>query len=277
MMSTLIETQNLCYEYQRDNETTMALKNINISISEGEFVVIIGHNGSGKSTLAKHLNALLLPSKGDVWVKGMNTRDEEQVWSIRQQVGMVFQNPDNQLVATVVEEDVAFGPENLGVPSKEIAQRVENALKAVDMLQYRRHAPHHLSGGQKQRIAIAGVLAMIPSCIVLDEPTAMLDPLGRKEVMDTIIDLNKNKGMSVIHVTHHMEEAIEADRIIVMAAGEVVQEGTPKTIFSQVDELKQRGLDVPQMTELAFALKQQGIDIPEGILSVEEMVNCLCP
>ncbi len=277
MMPTLIETQNLCYEYKHENEITIALKNINISIDEGEFVVIIGHNGSGKSTLAKHLNALFLPSKGDVWIKGMNTRNEEQLWSIRQQVGMVFQNPDNQLVATIVEEDVAFGPENLGVPSNEIVKRVEDSLKAVNMLQYRRHAPHHLSGGQKQRIAIAGVLAMLPSCIVLDEPTAMLDPLGRKEVMDTIIDLNKSKGMTVIHVTHHMEEAIEADRIIVMAAGEVVQEGTPKTIFSQVNELKQLGLDVPQMTELAFALKQQGIHVPEGVLSLEEMVNCLCP
>ncbi|HHV71044.1 MAG TPA: energy-coupling factor transporter ATPase [Clostridia bacterium] len=274
----MIVTEKLCHHYNRgtDNEV-LALKGINISIKKGEFVAILGHNGSGKSTLAKHFNCLLLPSSGVVYVKNMNTADEDNLWNLRQTVGMVFQNPDNQLVATIVEEDVAFGPENLGIEPKKIRQRVDEALKAVGMEEFSKHAPHLLSGGQKQRVAIAGVLAMEPECIVLDEPTAMLDPAGRKEVMRTIKKLNREKGITVVHITHFMDEAVEADRIIVMEAGKVVMEGTPAEVFSQVEKLKAIGLDVPQVTELAYLLRKEGVDIEPNILTIEEMVMKLCP
>jgi energy-coupling factor transport system ATP-binding protein len=273
----MIVTEKLNHQYNREaGRQVLALKGVDITITKGEFVVILGHNGSGKSTLAKHLNCLLLPSSGAVYVKGMNTSEEKHVWDIRQTVGMVFQNPDNQLVATVVEEDVAFGPENLGIKPDEIRNRVDNSLKSVGMYQFRQHAPHLLSGGQKQRVAIAGVLAMEPECIVLDEPTAMLDPVGRKEVISTIKKLNREKGITVVHITHFMDEAVEADRIIVMEAGHVVMDGSPADVFSRVEELKAIGLDVPQVTELAYSLRKEGLDIEGNILTIEEMVMKLC-
>jgi len=269
----MIETHNLYYNYQNpDGSETPALKNINLKINKGEFVAIIGHNGSGKSTLAKHFNALLLPTKGDVFVKGINTRGRGRVWEIRQIAGMVFQNPDNQLVAAVVEEDVAFGPENLGIEPQKIRERVREALKTVEMEEYATHAPHLLSGGQKQRVAIAGVIAMRPECIILDEPTAMLDPSGRREVLNTVKKLNREEGITVVHITHFMEEAVEADRVIVMEAGEIIMDDKPIEVFSRVKELKALGLDVPQVTELAYNLHNKGFSINPRLLTVEEMV-----
>lgn len=277
-MQNMIETDNLVFNYkvEEGKQEVAALNNINLSIGKGEFVVIIGHNGSGKSTLAKHMNALLLPSSGKMYVKGMDSLDENNLWNIRQTAGMVFQNPDNQIVATIVEEDVAFGPENLGIPPQEIRRRVDESLEIVDMVDYKKHAPHLLSGGQKQRVAIAGVMAMRPECIVLDEPTAMLDPSGRKEVIATIKKLNREEGITIVLITHYMEEAVDADRVIVMEEGEVVLSGTPKEVFSRVEELKRIGLDVPQMTELAYELRKEGIDIAKDTLTIEEMVVQLC-
>lgn len=268
---------NYRYPSSQEGQGIHALKDINLEIQKGEFVVVIGHNGSGKSTLAKMLNGLLLPDTGLVLVGGKSTADPEHYWTIRQQVGMVFQNPDNQLIATIVEEDVAFGPENLGVPSAQILHRVQEALNAVDMLKYRRHAPHLLSGGQKQRVAIAGILAMRPRCLVLDEPTAMLDPRGRREVLSTVRKLNKQEGMTVVWITHHMDEAAHADRVIVMEDGRAVLEGTPKQVFSQTRLLEDLDLDVPVVTRLGQVLSEEGFDLPQDILTVEEMVKLLCP
>ncbi|MBU5678097.1 energy-coupling factor transporter ATPase [Alkaliphilus sp. MSJ-5] len=276
-MSKMIEVNNIQFQYKNnDDEGMLALNDVTVTVESGEFVVVIGHNGSGKSTLAKHMNALLLPTKGDVLVKGLNTKEEENIWNIRQTAGMVFQNPDNQIVATIVEEDVAFGPENLGVPPVEIIRRVEEALNIVDMLEYRGKAPHLLSGGQKQRIAIAGVIAMRPNCIIFDEPTAMLDPSGRKEVINTIKKLNKEENITIVHITHFMEEAVDADRVIVMENGQIVLEGKPKEVFSKVEQLKELGLDVPQITDLTNELIKEGIDLPQDILTVDEMVMRLC-
>ena len=276
-MPKMVEVQNIQFYYKSDREeTALALKDITVTVEPGEFIVVIGHNGSGKSTLAKHMNALLLPTKGDVFVKGLNTKDEANVWNIRQNAGMVFQNPDNQIVATIVEEDVAFGPENLGIPPAEIYRRVEEALNIVDMLEYRDKAPHLLSGGQKQRIAIAGIIAMKPNCIIFDEPTAMLDPAGRREVISTIKKLNKEESITIVHITHFMEEAVNADRVIVMEEGQIILEGTPKEVFSNVEQLKESGLDVPQMTDLTNELIKEGIDLPRDILTVDEMVMELC-
>ncbi|HHV26625.1 energy-coupling factor transporter ATPase [Anaerosalibacter bizertensis] len=276
MSNEMINIENATYKYSTiDEQGFTALKDVNLTVNRGEFLVVLGHNGSGKSTLAKLMNALLLPTSGNVYVKGMDTKNEEKLWDIRQSAGMVFQNPDNQLVATIVEEDVAFGPENQGIDPKEIRQRVDQALEIVEMSKYKKHAPHLLSGGQKQRIAIAGVLAMNPDCIILDEPTAMLDPIGRKEVMDTIKKLNKEQNKTIVHITHYMEEAVEADRIVVMEKGQIIMEGTPREVFSKVKEMKEIGLDVPQVTELAYELRKEGIDIPSDILTVEELVMAL--
>ncbi|SCZ09007.1 energy-coupling factor transporter ATPase [Alkaliphilus peptidifermentans] len=275
-MLKMIEVDKVTYDYSNNEQEVIALNDITLEVKQGEFVVIIGHNGSGKSTLAKHLNALLLPTEGDVSVKGLNTKDEDKIWEIRQIAGMVFQNPDNQIVATIVEEDIAFGPENLGIKPSEIIERVSDSLKTVDMEEFRHKAPHLLSGGQKQRIAIAGVIAMRPNCIIFDEPTAMLDPSGRKEVIKTIKKLNKEEQITIIHITHFMEEAVDADRVIVMEAGDIVLEGAPREVFSQVERLKELGLDVPQVTELAHQLIQEGIDLPHDILTVDEMVMNLC-
>ena len=274
---TLIEVKHLNHVYEDENgNLVQALKDINLTINRGEFVAIIGTNGSGKSTLAKHFNVLLEPSQGQVLVAGMDTRQPEQVWNIRQQVGMVFQNPDNQIVAAIVEEDVAFGPENLGVPAPEIRSRVDAALAAVNMSDYALHGPHLLSGGQKQRIAIAGVLAMKPKCIILDEPTAMLDPKGRKEVMDTVYRLNKEEGITIVYITHFMEEAALADRIIVMKQGKVIDEGAPKDVFMNVDTLKGLGLDVPVPSEIAVRLQEKGVAMPKGITTNEELGEAIC-
>ena len=275
-MGPMIDVQDIIFKYSSLDEEIKALDGVNIQVKKGEFVVIIGHNGSGKSTLAKHMNALLIPSQGDVLIKGMNTKDESKIWDIRQIAGMVFQNPDNQIVATIVEEDVAFGPENLGIAPKEIRNRVDEALNIVDMAEYSKKAPHLLSGGQKQRIAIAGVIAMRPDCIIFDEPTAMLDPSGRKEVINTIEKLNAEENITIIHITHFMEEAVNADRVIVMEQGKIVLEGSPREVFSQVETLKELGLDVPQVTDLAYELNKEGIDLPKDILTVDEMVMELC-
>ena len=276
-MTGIITAENVVFEYiGHESNRIMALNNVSQEIKKGEFVAILGHNGSGKSTLAKHFNALLLPSQGAIYVKGLDTRKEENTWNIRQTAGMVFQNPDNQIVATVVEEDVAFGPENLGIEPAEIRRRVDEALKAVDMSDYAKDAPHYLSGGQKQRISIAGIIAMKPECIILDEPTAMLDPSGRKEVMATIRRLNKEEGITVILITHFMDEAVQADRVIVMQKGQIIMEGTPKQVFVEIDKLKEVGLDVPQVTELCSRLRKEGIDISPDVLTVEEMVVELC-
>lgn len=276
-MDAMIKVSGLGHRYNPGTENeTLALAGIDLDVRPGEFLVIIGHNGSGKSTLAKHFNALLLPEEGQVLVAGMDTARPENLWRVRQTAGMVFQNPDNQIVATVVEEDVAFGPENLGVPPAEIAARVDAALVAVGMEAYRHHAPHLLSGGQKQRVAIAGILAMKPACIILDEATAMLDPVGRAEVLSTVRRLNKQEGITVIHITHYMDEAVGADRVIVMEAGRIVLSGTPRQVFAQVERLKELGLDVPQATELAHQLRQCGFDIPPDVLTVEELVDHLC-
>ena len=254
----------------------MLLNDVNLQITEGEFIAILGHNGSGKSTMAKHMNALLIPTDGKMLVNKMDTSDMNNLWNIRETAGMVFQNPDNQLVATIVEEDVAFGPENLGVPPEEIRKRVDEALERVGMSEYKKHAPHLLSGGQKQRIAIAGILAMQPKCIIFDEPTAMLDPSGRKEVLDTIIDLNRNYGITVILITHYMDEAAKADRIVVMDKGKLILDGKPRDVFSNVEKMKNIGLDVPQVTELSYELQKLGINIDTRILDVNEMVNAIC-
>ena len=257
-------------------ETQRAVDGVDIDIKEGQFVAILGHNGSGKSTFAKHINALLLPSDGTIWIDGINTSEEPELWKVRQKAGMVFQNPDNQIIGTVVEEDVGFGPENMGVPTEDIWKRVNESLEKTGMTAYRHHSPNKLSGGQKQRVAIAGVMAMRPKCIVLDEPTAMLDPNGRKEVLAAVHQLNKQENVTVVLITHYMEEVIDADHVIVMDGGHVVMEGTPREIFSQVETLKKYRLDVPQVTLLAHELKQSGVDIPDGILTTEELVNALC-
>lgn len=275
-MSEIVRVENLVYRYDDEIVTKNAVDNVSLNINEGEFVVIIGHNGSGKSTLAKHFNGIFYPTQGDVYIKGMNTKDDALIWDIRQKAGMVFQNPDNQIVATIVEEDVAFGPENLGVDKDIIRQRVDEALRLVNMTEFAKKQPHNLSGGQKQRVAIAGIIAMRPDCIIFDEPTAMLDPSGRKEVVDTILKLNKEEGKTVIHITHFMDEATNADRVIVMDKGRIKMEGKPREIFSRVEELKALGLDVPQMTELSYELNQEGIKTREDILTVEEMVEELC-
>ncbi len=273
-----IISENLKYVYPPDGEgnTKLAIDGVNITINKGEFVVVLGHNGSGKSTFAKHLNGLLIPSEGKITVAGYDTSNEENIWNVRSKAGMVFQNPDNQIVATIVEEDVAFGPENLGIEPSEIRRRVDAALKRVNMFDYKKHGPHLLSGGQKQRVAIAGILAMSPECIILDEPTAMLDPSGRKEVMDTILDLNRNQGITIILITHYMEEAVAADKIYVMDSGRVINEGTPREVFEDVKTMKNVGLDVPQMTELAYELKKSGVNIDTNILTIDEMVRELC-
>lgn len=277
----MIQTEKLVYEYEKRDEegnvigTSRAIDEVDIEAKEGQFIAILGHNGSGKSTLAKHLNAILMPTEGSVWVDGKNTSNPDELWNVRQSAGMVFQNPDNQIIGTVVEEDVGFGPENLGVPTDEIWQRVEESMKAVGMIEYRHHSPNKLSGGQKQRVAIAGVVAMEPKCIVMDEPTAMLDPVGRREVLKTVHKLRKQKKVTVILITHYMEEVVDADKIFVMDHGKVVMEGSPKEIFSKVDELKSYRLDVPQVTILADELRKRGLDIPKGILRKEELVEAV--
>ena len=278
----IIKTEHLVYEYEKRDEegnvigVSRAIDGVDVDVTPGQFVAVLGHNGSGKSTFAKHLNAILVPTEGTVWVDGKNTGDPGELLPVRQTAGMVFQNPDNQIIGTVVEEDVGFGPENLGVPTEDIWKRVEESLKAVGMLEYRHHSPNKLSGGQKQRVAIAGVVAMEPKCIVLDEPTAMLDPSGRKEVLRTLKELREKKKVTVILITHYMEEVIDADKIYVMDHGHVVMEGTPREIFSQVDTLKKYRLDVPQVTILADELKKRGLEIPGGILRKEELVEALC-
>ena len=278
----MIRAEKLTFDYAKTNEEgnveswKRAVDGVDLEIRSGEFIAILGHNGSGKSTLAKHINAILLPTEGTLWVDGMDTKDEDKLWDIRQDAGMVFQNPDNQIIGTVVEEDVGFGPENLGVPTDEIWERVEESLKAVGMLKYRKHSPNRLSGGQKQRVAIAGVMAMHPRCIVLDEPTAMLDPHGRKSVIRTVQKLNREEQITVILITHYMEEVIEADRVIVMDDGKVVMQGTPREIFSQVNRLKELRLDVPQATLVAYELQKKGFPLRNGILSNEELVEELC-
>ena len=275
----IISAQNVEFAYEptepTDETPPAVLKGVSLDIKRGEFVAVLGHNGSGKSTLAKHFNCILLPSKGAVFVDGVDTRDGEYIYDIRQTVGMVFQNPDNQIVATIVEEDVAFAPENLGVEPAEIRRRVDAALRAVGMYDHRESAPHQLSGGQKQRVAIAGIIAMQPECIVLDEPTAMLDPRGRAEVLSTIRRLNRENGITVILITHYMDEAAQCDRVVVMDSGEILRDGTPKEVFSHVEQLKSVGLDVPQVTELAYELKKSGIDLPDGIISVDECADAL--
>ena len=275
-MSAIIQTDDLRFSYPAVEGTApVVLDGVSLDIEEGSFVAVLGHNGSGKSTLAKHMNAILLPSGGSVYVDGIDTADEDKLLDIRRTVGMVFQNPDNQIVANVVEEDVAFAPENLGVPPDEIRRRVDDALKAVNMYSFREHAPHLLSGGQKQRVAIAGVIAMRPRCIVLDEPTAMLDPIGRKDVLRTIKELNRTRGVTVVLITHHMDEAAQADRLIVMAKGRVVADGAPKAVFSRVEELRKVGLTVPQTTQLLWELRQAGYDVPLDALSDEECAQAL--
>lgn len=278
MKKPIIEFQNVSFRYDSEEEGVqlpLVAENLNLQIHEGEFVAILGHNGSGKSTLAKLTNAILLPSSGKVLVDGMDTSDDDLKIKIRQTVGMVFQNPDNQIVATIVEEDVAFGPENLGVEPKEIRRRVDESLKAVGMYEFRKREPHRLSGGQKQRVAIAGIIAMMPRCIVLDEPTAMLDPRGRQEVMSTMLKLNREMGMTVVFITHFMDEAVKADRVVVMDDAKIIMDGKPKEVFSQVEKLEEIGLDVPQPTKLAHMLRQEGYDLPEDILDVDECVEKL--
>lgn len=280
--SPMIKAENVTFEYDRlDEEGNIeskltAVDHLSLKIESGSFIAVLGHNGSGKSTFAKHINALLTPTDGTLWVNGMDTKDEKHLWDIRQNAGMVFQNPDNQIIGTIVEEDVGFGPENLGVPTDEIWTRVEESLDAVGMLKYRHHSPNKLSGGQKQRVAIAGVMAMHPKCIVMDEPTAMLDPHGRKSVIETAKKLNKEEGITVILITHYMEEVVDADQVFVMDDGRIVMHGTPREIFSRVDELKKYRMDVPQVTMLADELIHRGVDLPKGILRREELVEALC-
>lgn len=277
----IVKTDNLTFEYIRRDENdnvegiTTAVDNVSMSVKPGEFIAILGHNGSGKSTLAKHINAILHPTEGTVWVDGMDTMDEENVWKIRNTAGMVFQNPDNQIIGQIVEEDVGFGPENMGVPTEEIWERVEESLKVVGMYEYRKASPNRLSGGQKQRVSIAGVLAMHPKCIVLDEPTAMLDPVGRREVINAIRGLNDVEKITVILITHYMEEIVHADRVYVMDNGHIEMEGTPREIFSRVEELKALRLSVPQVTQLGYELKKKGLPLPDGILTIDELVENL--
>ena len=276
MNNAIIKTRELRFSYDAgEGLAPVVLDGVDLAVKEGSFVAVLGHNGSGKSTLAKHMNAILLPSGGSVYVDGIDTRDEARLLDIRRTVGMVFQNPDNQIVANVVEEDVAFAPENLGVPPEEIRQRVDDALKAVGMYEFREHAPHLLSGGQKQRIAIAGVIAMQPRCIVLDEPTAMLDPIGRRDVMRTIKHLNRTRKVTIVLITHHMDEAAQADRLVVMAKGRVVADGTPKQVFQDVEGLRGVGLTVPETTQLLWQLRQDGLDVPLDALSDEECAQAL--
>ena len=275
-MNNIINVNNISYEYITEESTFKAIDNLNLDVKQGEFVAIIGHNGSGKSTLSKNLNAILMPTKGNILIDGNDTKDEEKLWDIRQTAGMVFQNPDNQIVATVVEEDVAFGPENLGIEPKLIRERVKEALESVGITELKDRQPHLLSGGQKQRVAIAGIIAMRPKCIIFDEATAMLDPSGRNEVLDTIIDLNKNYGITVILITHYMDEAAKADRIVVMDKGKLILDGKPRDVFSNVEKMKSIGLDVPQVTELSYELQKAGINIDTRILDVNEMVNAIC-
>ena len=277
-MSTMLQTEHLSFTYpaEEGQTSTVALEDVSLSIERGSFVVVLGHNGSGKSTLAKHMNAVLLPSGGTVYVEGMDTRDEALLLEIRRRVGMVFQNPDNQIVANVVEEDVAFAPENLGVPSEEIRRRVDDALAAVGMSEFTRHAPHLLSGGQKQRVAIAGVIAMAPECIVLDEATAMLDPAGRREVLSAIRALNQERGITVVLITHHMDEAMDADRLIVMNDGKLVIDGAPAEVFPQVEALRAMGLAAPDTVELLYGLRQGGMDVPLDALTVDECADAIC-
>lgn len=275
-MKDIVSVKDISFEYVTEDSRFKAIDDLSLNVKQGEFVVVIGHNGSGKSTLSKNLNAILMPTKGDIYIDGLNTKDEEHLWDIRQTAGMVFQNPDNQIVATIIEEDVAFGPENLGIEPMEIRKRVKEALTTVGMYELRDRQPHLLSGGQKQRVAIAGIIAMKPKCIIFDEATAMLDPSGRKEVMKTIKRLNKEENITIMHITHFMEEAVDADRVIVMEKGKKVLEGTPKEVFSKVDKLKRIGLDVPYMTELSKELKEEGLDINDDILTVDEMVMKLC-
>ncbi len=277
----MIKVKDLAFEYIRRDEDgnvesiNRAIDNVSLEVKKGDFIAVLGANGSGKSTLAKHINAILYPTQGSIWVNGLNTAEEKNLWDIRQTAGMVFQNPDNQIIATVVEEDVGFGPENLGIPTEEIWKRVEKSLEAVGMLEFRNSSPNKLSGGQKQRVAIAGIMAMKPECIVLDEPTAMLDPNGRKEVIATVRELNKTENVTVILITHHMDEVIYADKVFVMEKGNVVMEGTPREIFSRVEEIKKYRLDVPQVTELAYELSKAGLNLPAGVLTVDELVQSL--
>ena len=277
----IIRAKDVVYEYIRRDEEgnveglTRAVDQVSLDVKQGDFIAILGHNGSGKSTLAKHINAILNPTEGTVWVDGMDTRDDTKTWDIRQRAGMVFQNPDNQIIGQVVEEDVGFGPENMGIPTKEIWERVEESLKAVGMYEFRKHSPNKLSGGQKQRVSIAGVLAMHPKCIVLDEPTAMLDPRGRKEVIRAVRALNQVEGVTAVLITHYMEETIYADKVFVMDGGKIAMEGTPREIFSQVERLKELRLDVPQVTLLAYELQNRGLKLPRGILTIEELSDAL--
>ena len=277
----IVKAKNVIFEYIRRDEDgnvegiNTAVNDVSLDIDQGQFIAILGHNGSGKSTLAKHMNAILYPTEGTLWVDGMDTKEEELVWEIRQRAGMVFQNPDNQIIGQVVEEDVGFGPENMGIETKEIWARVEESLRAVGMYDFRKHSPNKLSGGQKQRVSIAGVLAMHPKCIILDEPTAMLDPNGRREVISAVRGLNDVEGVTVILITHYMEEIIHADKVFVMDKGSIAMQGTPREIFSQVERLKELRLDVPQVTELAYELKKRGLDLPDGILSTKELVEAL--
>jgi energy-coupling factor transport system ATP-binding protein len=278
----IIRAKKLGYDYfqyeeeGKEPDITHAIEHVDLDIQEGQFIAVLGHNGSGKSTLAKHMNALLVPTEGTMWVDQMDTGNSDDIWKIRQEAGMVFQNPDNQIVASVVEEDVGFGPENLGVPTDEIWRRVDRSLEATGMVAYRKHSPNKLSGGQKQRVAIAGVMAMRPKCIILDEPTAMLDPNGRKEVLQAVRELNQAEGVTVILITHYMEEVVFADKVFVMDEGRMVMQGTPREVFSQVEKLKELRLDVPQVTLLAYELKKAGVPVPDGILTTEELVNALC-
>ena len=280
-LKSILKTDKLVYEYKELDEegnvegVSRAIDGVDIDVQKGDFVAILGHNGSGKSTLAKHINGMLFPTGGTVWVDGLDTGQEENIWEVRQRAGMVFQNPDNQIIGQIVEEDVGFGPENLGVPTEEIWERVEESLRAVGMYEFRKHSPNHLSGGQKQRVSIAGVLAMQPMCIVLDEPTAMLDPSGRKEVIRAVRDLNKTKGITVLLITHYMEEIVHADKVYVMDKGCIAMTGTPREIFSEVDKLKALRLDLPQVTLLAHELKERGLELPDGILTVEELTEAL--
>ena len=282
-MDSMIKAEELVYDYVRRDEETgeesviRAVDHLDLSIAPGSFVAVLGHNGSGKSTFAKEVNGILMPTEGVLYVDGIDTSNEEQIWEVRKTAGMVFQNPDNQIIGNIVEEDVGFGPENLGVPTEEIWERVNQALDAVEMTAYRKKSPNHLSGGQKQRVAIAGVLAMKPRCIVLDEPTAMLDPVGRREVIRTVHELNEKEKITILLITHYLEEAIDADRVVVMDDGKLVMDGTPREIFSQVEKLKSYALDVPQVTELAWELRKAGIGLPGGILRRDELIQALMP
>lgn len=279
----IIKASKLIFDYIRRDENDQieevnrAIDAVDVEIKKGDFVAILGHNGSGKSTFAKHVNGILLPTEGTIWISEMDTRDESHIWDIRKTAGMVFQNPDNQIIGNIVEEDVGFGPENMGIPTEEIWKRVDESLEAVGMTAYRMKSPNKLSGGQKQRVAIAGVMAMKPECIILDEPTAMLDPNGRKEVIRTVRELNQKEGITVLLITHYMEEVVNADRVIVMDDGKIVMDGTPREIFSEVEQLKSYRLDVPQVTELAYELKKAGVKLPEGILTRKELMECLLP